>query len=535
MQIFQGKSVVGGVVIGEIVCIENNDTWDEYQQVDNEGELQRFYNAQKQAILENEELYQKALLEASEEEALIFETHKMMLEDQDFVDMVVEKITHSCGAFQAIIDTREYFYNLFSNMDDEYMKARSADILDICNQMLEFLTQKRIAMIEHPCIVVAKDLTPSQTLKMKRENFLALITQDGSSSSHTAILARTMGIPAINQIAFSKEFHGKIAIVDADRGEIILSPTQEVLQKYQTLIRQSCDLKQELQKFRGRPTITKNGKKIKLYANIGSVEDAKIALENDAEGIGLFRSEFLYLQSHTYPTEEEQFQAYKNVLETMGAKRVIVRTLDIGADKKIDYFNLDYEENPALGYRAIRICLKEPEVFKTQLRALYRASFYGRLAIMFPMIISLKEVKQIKQIIEEVKDELKSEGKAYSSSVELGVMIETPASVMIAQELAKEVDFFSVGSNDLAQYTLAIDRQNPKLEHYLDEELDIALMRMFEWVIEKAHHAGIWVGICGELASQKHYIHHLLQLGFDELSISPKQILEIRKEILDFK
>lgn len=531
MKIYQGKSVVGGIAIGRIALLKDTLPQEQTQNtLSATEELERFKNSKAKAIEEINALHQKALKEVGEEEAMIFEVHSMMLEDLDYNEFIEEQITQGKNANEALIEAREYFSTLFSQMDDEYMKERSADILDISNRVLKILSGVVEREIKEPSIILADDLSPSQTLQLDRSCFLALATRYGSNNSHTAILARTMGIPACIQMHYDESIDGAMAILDGESGKLYVNPSQELLNEFKNLQAQRFQEQEELQAYKGKPSITLSGKKIMLYANIGNIEDAKSALENDAEGIGLFRSEFLYLQKNTYPSESEQFEAYKEVLELMGGKKVVIRTLDIGADKKIDYFDLDFEENPALGYRAIRICLDRVEIFKTQLRALCKASVYGKLAVMFPMITSLWEVQEIKAILKEVQDELKSEGVAFDENLELGVMIETPASALIAEDLAKEVDFFSVGTNDLTQYTLALDRQNPKLEKFLDP-YHPAIFKLIKMVTEAAHNHQCWVGVCGELAGDLNISQKLLELGVDELSVSPKVILPLRKII----
>lgn len=532
MKIYQGKSVVGGIAIGRIAIYKDICNQEiQYSILSNAEELDRFLHAKNQAQEEIRKLYSKALEEVGEEEAMIFDVHAMMLDDLDLIEFIQNEISQDRGAYRAISDAREYFSTLFAQMDDEYMKARSADIIDICNRMLKILQGIHETEIDEPSIVLADDLSPSQTLQMNRSCFLALATRQGSSNSHTAILARTMGIPACIQMDYDDDIDGKIAILDGKSGKLFVDPTEELLEEFKLYQEEQNREIKELQSLKNKESITLSGKKIMLYANIGNIEDAKSAVENDAEGIGLFRSEFLYLKKNTYPSEQEQFEAYREVLEILDGKRVVIRTLDIGADKKIDYFDLDFEENPALGYRAIRICLDRKEIFKTQLRALYRASIHGRLAIMFPMITSLWEVQEIKSIICEVKDELRNEGIDFDANVELGVMIETPASALIAQDLAKEVNFFSIGTNDLTQYTLALDRQNPKLERFLDP-YHPALLKLFEMVVDAGHSYGCWVGVCGELASDLEFCERLIALGIDELSVSPSLVLPLRKKIL---
>lgn len=534
MKIYQGKGVVGGIAIGRIVVLKENLAQNNPQStLSSTEELDRFKVAKAQAIEEINALYQKALREVGEEEAMIFEVHSMMLEDLDFNEFIEGKITQGSNALEAISEAKEYFSTLFAQMDDEYMKERSADIIDIANRVLKILSGVKDREVLEPSIILADDLSPSQTLQMQRDNFLALVTHYGSMNSHTAILARTMGIPACIQMHFDESVDGEVAILDGESGKLYVNPSEEMLEEFRAKREQIVKEQSQLQDYKGKPTITKEGKKIMLYANIGNLEDAKSALQNDAEGIGLFRSEFLYLQKSTYPTEQEQFEAYKEVLELMGERKVVIRTLDIGADKRIDYFDLDIEENPALGYRAIRICLDREGIFKTQLRALYRAGVYGKLSVMFPMITSLWEIVEIKKILADVREELEREGVEYAD-FELGVMIETPASALIAEDLAKEVDFFSIGTNDLTQYTLALDRQNPKLEKFLDPHHP-ALLKLFEMVVEAGHKNQCWVGICGELAGDLSMTQKLLKIGFDEFSVSPKSILGLRKAILSMQ
>lgn len=535
MKIYQGKTVVGGIAIGKIVVLKEHFSQDQsYHILSNTEELERFKNAKTQAIEEIQKLYRKALREVGEEEAMIFDVHSMMLEDLDYNEFIEEKISQNLGAYQAVSKAREYFSTLFAQMDDEYMKARSADIVDISNRVLKILQGVSEREIKEPSIILADDLSPSQTLQMDRSCFLALATRYGSNNSHTAILARTMGIPACIQMHYDEDIDGEMGILDGENGKLYVNPSQELFEKFQTLKKAQDQEEEELQNFRGRETVTLSGKKVLLYANIGNIDDAKSALENDAEGIGLFRSEFLYLQKSTYPTEQEQFEAYKEVLELMCGKKTVIRTMDIGADKKIDYFDLDFEENPALGYRAIRICLDRKEIFKTQLRALYRASIYGKLAVMFPMITSLWEILEIKRFLSEIQSELISERVEFDKELELGVMIETPASALIAEDLAREVDFFSIGTNDLTQYTLALDRQNPKLERFANP-YHPALFKLFEMVIQAGHRHNCWVGVCGELAGDLNVSQKLIELGVDELSVSPKLILPLRKKILSIK
>lgn len=535
METYHGKSIFNGIAIGKICKYEK-----EQQQVkririsDPEAEINRFDHAREEAGAQLQSLYDKALTQVGESGAMIFEIHRMMLDDDDYLDSVYHIIrSQQVNAEFAVASTGDNFSRLFASMDDEYMQGRAADVKDISDRLIRILmgqTDKHDIM--EPVIIMAEDLAPSETVQMDKDNLLAFVTTLGSSNSHTAILARTMGIPALVGIPVRDEWNGKTAIVDGHSGTLIIEPDDALLAGMQAKKEEELRQKQLLAELKGKETITKSGKKINLYANIGNVSDVGAALANDAGGIGLFRSEFLYLEAQDYPTEEEQFQAYKTVAENMAGKKVIIRTLDIGADKQVDYFGLDKEENPALGYRAIRICLTRPEIFKTQLRALYRASAYGQIAIMFPMIISVKEVKQIKVIIEEVKEELREAQIPFREDVELGIMIETPAAVMMSRELAKEVDFFSVGTNDLTQYTLAIDRQNPKLDKFYDAHHP-AVLSMIRMTVENAHKAGIWAGICGELGADTSLTKEFLAMGVDELSVSPGSILPIRKIILE--
>ena len=457
----------------------------------------------------------------------------MMLDDEDYLDAISNTIQDEkvCAEY-AVATTGDNFAAMFAAMDDEYMKARAADIKDISERLVAVLLGRDTDMgaLDEPVILVADDLAPSETVQMDKSKLLAFVTEHGSSNSHTAILARTMNIPALIGIPINREWRGRMAVVDGYTGTVTIDPDEKYLETMRAQKEEDEKKRQLLSELKGKETVTADGKKsIHLYANIGSVADTASALANDAEGIGLFRSEFLYLESSTYPSEEEQFQAYKTVAQTMGGKKVIIRTLDIGADKQVDYFNLDKEDNPALGYRAIRICLTRKDIFKTQLRALLRASAYGNISIMFPMIISVDEVHQIKAILQEVKDELKAEGIEYKD-VEIGVMIETPAAVMISEELGREVDFFSVGTNDLTQYLLAIDRQNPKLDEFYDPHHP-AVLRALQMVIDNGHKGGAWVGICGELGADLTLTETFLKMGVDELSVSPTFVLPVRDAV----
>lgn len=533
MEQYQGKSVFGGVAIGRIhVFSKGQQQVKRIKVQDTEAEKKRYREAVQTAITELQGLYDKALKEVGEANAAIFEMHQMMLEDEDFTESVENIIdSQSVNAEYAVASTGDNFAQMFASMDDEYMRGRAADVKDISERLVSVLNgaSRQQMDADEPVIVMAVDLAPSETVQMDKDKVLSFVTTQGSVNSHTAILARTMSIPALIGVdmPLDAELEGKFAIVDGDNGTVYIDPSEDVLAQMQEKKEQAEEKKQLLQQLKGKETITKDGKKIKLYANIGNSKDLAMVLQNDAEGIGLFRSEFLYLEKEDYPTENEQFMVYKMVAETMAGKQVIIRTLDIGADKQCDYFNMDPEDNPALGYRAIRICLTRPEVFKTQLRALYRASAFGNISIMYPMITSVWEVKQIKKIVEEVKEELRSQNIEFGE-VAQGIMIETPAAVMISRELAKEVDFFSIGTNDLTQYTLAIDRQNPKLDDFYDAHHP-AVLEMIRMVARNAHAEGIWAGICGELGADLELTEQFLQMGIDELSVSPGRILPIRK------
>ena len=482
------------------------------------------------------ELYNKALNEVGEENAAVFEVHQMMLEDDDFVESVENIIeTQEVNAEYAVAVTGDNFSQMFASMDDDYMRGRAADVKDISERLITVLNGGAAGGIqsEEPVIVLADDLAPSETVQMDKDKVLSFVTVHGSVNSHTAILARTMGIPALigTDIPMDETVDGKMAVVDGAGGCIYVEPDEDTMARMNGRKQQEEEQKELLLSLKGRENVTRDGQKVMLYANIGNIRDLATVLQNDAGGIGLFRSEFIYLESEDFPSEEEQFQIYRKVAETMAGKRVIIRTLDIGADKKCDYFDMEEEENPALGCRAIRICLTRPEIFKTQLRALLRASAYGNIAIMYPMITSLWEIRKIGEIVEQVKEELTAQGIGYGDPLQ-GVMIETPASVMISGELAKEVDFFSIGTNDLTQYTLAIDRQNPKLDDFYDSHHP-AVLEMIRMVAENAHKAGIWAGICGELGADMELTKEFLAMGIDELSVSPGSILPIRKIILE--
>ncbi len=504
-------------------------------------ESERFQTARMNAIEELHEVYQNAVEEVGETHAAIFDVHQMLLEDEDYIESIINIIqVQSINAEYAVATTGDNFAQMFSAMDDEYMKERAADIHDISERLIRVLTNKETErnQLENPCIVLADDLAPSETIQLDKNKVLAFVTRKGSINSHTAILARTMNIPAIVNVGSAMEDNGgnsqgKIVIVDGYQGLLILEPSVEVIEEYKRKLRDVEIKKELLQKYKGKKPTTKEGKEIKLYANIGGVGDVAAVLENDAAGIGLFRSEFLYLEKSTYPTEEEQFQVYKTIAEMMAGKPVIIRTLDIGADKQIDYFQLPKEENPALGFRAIRICLSKEEIFRTQLRAIFRASAYGNISILFPMIISEWEIIRVKEIIEEVKESIQKDDLIVGD-VEIGIMIETPAAAMIANELAQHVDFFSIGSNDLTQYTLALDRQNSALDKFYDPHHP-SVMRMIKLVIESAHENGIWVGICGELGGDLEIIEQFIEWGIDELSVSPSMVLPVKEKIIKYK
>ena len=538
MQVYSGKSVFRGIAIGKISVYRKNE-----QQVkrvrteDTKGELARYEAAKAAAIEQLQELYQKALKEVGEANAAIFEIHQMMLDDGDYNESVENIIeTQKVNAEYAVAVTGDNFAQMFRAMDDDYMRERAADVKDISERVLSILNggQKGKGVTDEPVIIVADDLAPSETVQLEKDMVLSFVTVHGSVNSHTAILARTVAIPALigtEELPLDDTVDGKLAVVDGLNGKIYVEPDAQTLEEMKKRRQAELEKTELLQLLKGKENVTLDGKKIMLYANIGNIKDLATVIQNDAGGIGLFRSEFIYLEKDRYPTEEEQFSIYKTAVETMAGKRVIIRTLDIGADKQCEYFKMDKEENPALGYRAIRICLTRPEIFKTQLRALFRASAYGNLAIMYPMITSLWEVKRIKEIVEEVKAELTAEQLEFGNPQQ-GIMIETPAAVMMSEKLAKEVDFFSIGTNDLTQYTLAIDRQNPKLDKFYDAHHP-AVLSMIRMTVENAHKAGIWAGICGELGADTSLTKEFLAMGVDELSISPGSILPIRKIILE--
>lgn len=534
-QIF-GKGVSKGVAAGPISFYRRaSGVIPRHEVSDTAAELERFRAARETAKEQLAKLYDKALAEAGEDAAMLFEAHQMMLDDLDFVESIEGMIENDrVNAEAAVSDTGAQFAEMFAAMDDSYMQARAADIRDISTRVIGILTGEGESGIvsDVPCIVAADDLAPSETVQLDKSLILGFITSAGSANSHTAILARTMGIPAIIGAgeALQPEMEGKYAIIDGQTGEAVVEPDDAERERLLKKQAKEKALKELLDQLKGKPNVTKDGRNVMVYCNIGSPADIDAVLQNDGGGIGLFRSEFLYLQGSDYPTEDEQFEAYKTVAERMGGRRVIIRTLDIGADKQADYFHLDKEENPAMGLRAIRICLTRPEVFRTQLRALYRASAYGKIAIMFPMITSVWEVQEIKRICRNIRAELAEEGVPMADKVELGIMIETPAAVMMSAELAHEVDFFSVGTNDLTQYTLAVDRQGVGLDRFFDAHHP-AVLRMLRMAAENAHKAGIWIGICGELGADAELTETFLSMGIDELSVSPSAVLPLRSAI----
>ncbi len=531
----QGKGVSTGVAAGPLYFYRRGGGEIERHEIaDPAAEFERFESARLLAIEQLKGLYEKTLAEVGEESAQLFEAHQLMLDDLDYIESVQGMINDKVNAEAAVSDTAEIFAEMFANMDDAYMQARAADVRDISNRVIGILSGAVAGGIDSavPVILASDDLAPSETVQLDKSKILGFVTRGGSGNSHTAILARTMGIPAICGVgdALAESLEGKDILIDGQTGEVVFDAdgiTRDRLIKKQAKERA---LKELLEQLKGQPNVTTDGKSVMVYCNIGSPEDVEAVLRNDGGGIGLFRSEFLYLQNDDYPTEEQQFQAYRTVAERMGGKRVIIRTLDIGADKQADYFKLDHEENPAMGLRAIRICLTRPEVFRTQLRALYRASAYGKIAIMFPMITSVWEVQEIKRICANVREELTREGIPMADYVELGIMIETPASVMLSDRLAKEVDFFSVGTNDLTQYTLAVDRQGQNLDRFFDAHHP-AVLRMLKMAADNAHAAGIWIGICGELGADVALTETFLAIGIDELSVSPSSVLPLRSTI----
>ena len=533
METYTGKSILKRIAIGKMRFYSKGEQMVQRRTVsDPEAELARYEEAREKAVRQLHGLYEKALKEVGETGAAIFDVHAMMLEDDDLNDSIRNMIqSQKINAEYAVAVTGDNFSKMFAEMEDEYMQARAADIKDVAERVVNILCGRHDAgdLGEEPGILIARDLAPSETVQMDKSKLLAFVTELGSANSHTAILARTMNIPALMGVPVGEELDGRMGIVDGESGTLIVDPEPQVLKQYEEKKQEEERQRELLQTLKNKEDVTLDGKHIRLYANIGSVGDTAKVLANDADGIGLFRSEFLYLEKSDYPTEEEQFQAYKAVAETMAGKKVIIRTLDIGADKQVDYFHLDREDNPAMGYRAIRICLDRKEIFRTQLRAIYRASAYGNIAVMYPMIISVKEVREAKAMAARVEEELKAQGIPFGQ-VEQGIMIETPAAVIISDLLAQEVDFFSIGTNDLTQYTLAIDRQNARLDNIYDAHHP-AVLRMIRTVIENGHQGGCWVGICGELGADQSLTETFLRMGIDELSVTPAAVLPIRKII----
>ena len=537
MQIYNGKSVFGGIAIGKISVYQKKEQQVKRVKIDDpEQEMARYEKAKAEGIKQLQGLYDKALREVGEANAAIFEVHQMMMEDDGYNESV-ENIIRSQGvnAEYAVATTGDNYAQMFSAMDDDYMRERAADVRDISERLLTILNGEETGAVDadEPKIIVAEDLAPSETVQLDKDKVLSFVTVKGSLNSHTAILARTMAIPALvnTSVSLESEMDGRLGIVDGADGTFYVDSDEETLAEMKKRQEEDLSRKQLLLTLKGKENVTLDGQKVMLYANIGNIKDLATVIQNDAGGIGLFRSEFIYLEKEDFPTEEEQFQIYRQVAQTMAGKRVIIRTLDIGADKQCDYFHMEHEENPALGCRAIRICLTRPEIFKTQLRALFRASAFGKIAIMYPMITSVQEVRKIKEIVEEVKAELTSQGVEFGNP-EQGIMIETPAAAIISDDLAKEVDFFSIGTNDLSQYTMAIDRQNPQLDLFFDPHHP-AVLRMISLVMENAHKAGIWAGICGELGADQSLTKEFLAMGVDELSVSPGSILPLRKIILE--
>ena len=539
MQCFQGKSVYKGIAMGPIVVLKKNDYQVKRTRIeDAEAEVNRVDEAVKASQQQLQKLYDKAVKEVGEASAAIFEVHQMMLEDEDYLEAIQNMIrTEQVNAEYAVAVTGDNFAEMFASMDDDYMKARSADIKDISERLVRNLSGQGdvdLSDIE-PSVIVADDLSPSETVQMDKDKILAFVTVHGSTNSHTAILARMMNIPALIGVKMDLESlqSGMSAVVDGFQGTVTFEPDEETKAQTETRMQEEAEKLKLLQELKGKENVTLDGRRINIYANIGSVGDIGYVMENDAGGIGLFRSEFLYLGRNDFPTEEEQFQAYKQAVQMMAGKKVIIRTLDIGADKQVDYFNLGNEDNPAMGYRAIRICLKQPEIFKTQLRALLRAAVYGNLSIMYPMITSTEEVKKIYEIVAEVEEELKAQEIQYKIP-EQGIMIETPAAAIISDKLAEMVDFFSIGTNDLTQYTLAIDRQNEKLDEFYNPHHE-AILRMIQMVVDNAHKCGKWAGICGELGADLTLTEQFVRMGLDELSVAPSMVLKLRKIVREMK
>ena len=539
MRVLEGKSVFSGIAIGKISILQKADTSVKRTKVENpEAEITRVQEAKEKAVEQLQKLYDKALREVGESGAAIFEVHQMMLDDEDYLDSIDNIIrTENVNAEYAVATTGDNFADMFAQMDDDYMKARAADVKDISDRLVRVLSGHDEGDMDaaEPSIIVAEDLAPSETVQMDKEKILAFVTVHGSTNSHTAILARMMNIPALIGVPMDLNGlkTGMTAVVDGFSGQVIFEPEEDVRKETEKRMQEEAEKQKLLEELKGKENITPDGRKINIYANIGSVGDLGYVMENDAGGIGLFRSEFLYLGRNDFPTEEEQFQAYKQAVQTMAGKKVIIRTLDIGADKQVEYFNLGKEENPALGYRAIRICLKQPEIFKAQLRALFRAAVYGNLSVMYPMITSTEEVEKIYAIVAEVEEELKKQEVQYKIP-EQGIMIETPAAVMISDRLAEMVDFFSIGTNDLTQYTLAIDRQNEQLDDFYNPHHE-AVLRMIRMVVENAHKCGKWAGICGELGADLTLTEQFVRMGVDELSVAPSMILKLRKVVREMK
>ena len=539
MRVLEGKSVFSGIAIGKISILQKADTSVKRTKVeDPEAEITRVQEAKEKAVEQLQKLYDKALREVGESGAAIFEVHQMMLDDEDYLDSIDNIIrTENVNAEYAVATTGDNFADMFAQMDDDYMKARAADVKDISDRLVRVLSGHDEGDMDaaEPSIIVAEDLAPSETVQMDKEKILAFVTVHGSTNSHTAILARMMNIPALIGVPMDLNGlkTGMTAVVDGFSGQVIFEPEEDVRKETEKRMQEEAEKQKLLEELKGKENVTPDGRKINIYANIGSVGDLGYVMENDAGGIGLFRSEFLYLGRNDFPTEEEQFQAYKQAVQTMAGKKVIIRTLDIGADKQVEYFNLGKEENPALGYRAIRVCLKQPEIFKAQLRALFRAAVYGNLSVMYPMITSTEEVEKIYAIVAEVEEELKAQEVQYKIP-EQGIMIETPAAVMISDRLAEMVDFFSIGTNDLTQYTLAIDRQNEQLDDFYNPHHE-AVLRMIRMVVENAHKCGKWAGICGELGADLTLTEQFVRMGVDELSVAPSMILKLRKVVREMK
>lgn len=535
MQCFEGKSVYKGIVMGPVAVFKKNEYQVKRKKIEfPEDEMVRVEQAIKVSQEQLQHLYEKAVVEVGETSAAIFEVHQMMLEDEDYLESIQNMIeTEHINAEYAVAMTGDNFSQMFAAMDDEYMKARAADVKDISERLVRNLSGQTEFDLSsgQPSVIIADDLTPSETVQMDKDKILAFVTVHGSTNSHTAILARMMNIPALIGVSLDLEQieNGMMAVVDGFQGKVILEPDAETCSEVKAKIQEEEEKLTLLQELKGKENVTLDGRQINIYANIGSVGDIGYVLENDAGGVGLFRSEFLYLGRNDFPTEEEQYQAYKQAAQMLAGKKLIIRTLDIGADKQVDYFNLGKEDNPAMGYRAIRICLKQPDIFKTQLRALFRAAVYGNISVMYPMITSVEEVKQIYLLVDEVKRELEEQGIQYQIP-EQGIMIETPAAVMVSDELAAMVDFFSIGTNDLTQYTLALDRQNEKLDDFYNPHHK-AILRMIQMVVDNAHACGKWVGICGELGADTELTEQFVRMGVDELSVAPSMVLKLRKII----